>query len=233
MENLLLNFLHFDFIAVKWLGIKLFDTDLYELLARFGFNLVMTFVIVRIIYYRYRKDSEYMFAYTMFSIIIFFVIFLLNNVKLSIGFAFGLFAVFSILRYRTSTVPIREMTYLFVIITISMLNALANKKVSYAELVFTNLAIVFAVYWLEMANSKKQLMSIYIDYERIENVSVEKYPAMISDLCERTGLDIVRFDVLRINYMSDSAKLKVFYRPTSNDTYLTDNEIENPDTNAD
>jgi len=162
----------------------------------------------------------------MFSIIIFFVIFLLNNVKLSIGFAFGLFAVFAILRYRTATIPIREMTYLFVVITVALLNALANKKVTYAELLFTNLAIVSAIYLMEKANFRKQMMSMYVNYEKIENIKPQRHQELLKDLKERTGLDIVRLDILRVNFMTDTARIKIFYKSGSSSTFLTDNEVQ-------
>jgi hypothetical protein len=125
-------------------GMKLINlSDFLELLVRFSFNLIVVIILVRYIYYPVARRKDYLFTYILISTVIFALCFLLENVKLEIGFALGLFAIFGIIRYRTSQIPIKEMTYLFLIIGISVINALANKKISYTELVFANFGIIF------------------------------------------------------------------------------------------
>lgn len=134
----------------KFLGTKLFDTeDFLELLLRFGFHMIISITLVRYLYYPVARRKDYLFTYIMISVTIFFLCFLLENVKLQLGFALGLFAIFGIIRYRTNQIPIKEMTYLFVVIGIAVINALANKKISYIELIFTNLMILAVIYIVE------------------------------------------------------------------------------------
>ena len=211
METLLL----FDIEAlekIKFFGSQLIDVaDLGELVFRFAINLLFVFIIIRLIFYPIYKQKQYLFTYFLFNITIFLVCILLSNVKLKIGFAFGLFAVFSILRYRTETIPIREMTYLFVIITMGVINALSSKKVSYAELLFTNFVIVFTIYGLERIWFQKKELIKTINYEKIELINPEKYSQLIKDLRERTGLDIHRVDIVSINFLRDTARMKIYY----------------------
>ena len=134
----------------RFLGIKLINSiDLAELILRFAFNSLIIFLVVHKLYARNSRRKDFYFSYLAIGIIVFLMCFLLNNVKLELGFALGLFAIFGIIRYRTDTIPIKEMTYLFIVIGISVLNALSNKKVSYTELMFTNTAILFGLWLLE------------------------------------------------------------------------------------
>ena len=126
-------------------GIPWFDgPSLWQLLFRFAINLVVCWIIIGLFYYRKSQRKDYYFTFMLFSITIFFMIFLMDNVKVQIGFALGLFAIFGMIRYRTETIPIREMTYLFVTIGLSVINGLAMTT-SYAQLFFTNIFVVLAV----------------------------------------------------------------------------------------
>jgi len=147
----------------------------------------------------------------MFSTVIFLLCFLLESVKIELGFALGLFAIFGIIRYRTTTIPIKEMTYLFVIIGVSVINALANKKISYGELLFTNLAIVAIVWGFERIWLLKHESTKMILYEKIDLIKPENYSLLLKDLNERTGLDINRIEVGKINFMRDTAEIKIYY----------------------
>ena len=117
-----------------------------EMLVRFTFNLVVAYIIIKLIYHRDHKGNDFVFTYFMFNSLIFFFAYILGNLDVNIAFGFGLFAVFAILRYRTDPIPIKEMTYLFLVIGISVLNALANKKISHSELIFANFMIVFVTF---------------------------------------------------------------------------------------
>ena len=125
------------------------STELLNLVLRFGFNLFIAFIIIKLIYYRDKSNNDFVFTYFMFNSLIFFFAFLLGNITINIGFAFGLFAVFAILRYRTDPIPIKEMTYLFIVITIGVINALSDTEVTFNLLLFTNISLVILTYILE------------------------------------------------------------------------------------
>ena len=209
--------------SLKFLGITLFNEKaFFELLIRFAFNILIVGWIVRYIYYPLTKRKDYLFTYILISSIIFLLCFLLGNVKLQMGFALGLFAVFGIIRYRTDAMPIKEMTYLFVIIGISVINALSNKKVSYAELVFTNILLVGIIYGLERIWFMRHESCKLVTYEKIDLIKPEKYDELIADLQQRTGLKISRVEVGKIDFLRDTARLSVYYYSDENRVNLTE-----------
>ncbi|NQU34291.1 MAG: DUF4956 domain-containing protein [Bacteroidetes bacterium] len=196
----------------RFLGIKLINMDDFsDLLVRFTLNTLLILIVVHFIYSKNSKRKDFYFSYIAIGVIVFFLSSLLNNVKLELGFALGLFAIFGIIRYRTDAIPIKEMTYLFVIIGISVINALANKKVSYAELVFTNTAIVFGLWILEKRLMLKQEQSIKLIYEKIENIHTMSEEMLLADLKERTGIDIVRYEIKRIDFLKDIAIIRLYF----------------------
>ncbi|MBK9058994.1 MAG: DUF4956 domain-containing protein [Flavobacteriales bacterium] len=134
---------------MKIFGMNLFHEDLWELLFKFGLDAIVVFILIRLIYYPIHRKKENLFTYFVFNFLIFFLCILMNNVKLSMGFGFGLFAVFSIIRYRTEQLEVKDMTYLFTAICLAVINALAGKKISLAELLFTNAMVLTLVYVLE------------------------------------------------------------------------------------
>jgi len=198
--------------SLRLFGIKLFNDDLYELLFRLLVNLAFSYTIILKVYKATRRDSEYLFSYLVFSPMVFFICHLFASTKLSIGFAFGLFAVFSILRYRTTTIPVKEMTYMFVIIGLSVLNAISTKKVSYAELMFTNLFVLGLMYLLEryIMTSGNEIQTVM--YEKIENIKPQNESVLVSDLEERTGRLIEKVEILEANYLKDSARIRVYFK---------------------
>jgi len=198
--------------GLEFLGTPLWDSeDFLKLLIKGSFNLGIVILIVRYIYYPVTKNKDYLFTYLLISLTVFLLCILLDSVKLQLGFALGLFAIFGIIRYRTDPIPIKEMTYLFLVIGISVVNALANKKISYAELVFANFLIVFVTYgmekiWLLRHESRKNII-----YEKIELIKPERREELIEDLKERTGIDIIRVEIRRIDFLRDVANVRIFY----------------------
>ena len=189
------------------------SSELLNLIIRFGFNLSIAFIIIKLIYQRNHTDNlDFVFTYFMFNSLIFFFAFLLGKITINIGFAFGMFAVFAILRYRTNPIPIKEMTYLFIVITIGVINALSNSEVSYAALLFTNIALVSLTYFLETYWQKNLLARITIEYEKIENIKPEKRETLLADLKERTGLNIQSFEFRRMNFLRDTARIRIYYK---------------------
>lgn len=196
----------------EFLNIELMNwEDFWDLVIRSTFNLAVVLVLVRVLYYKITPRKEYLFTYILISVVVFFMIMLLENVGVEIGFALGLFAIFGMLRYRTQQIPIREMTYLFLVIGVSVINSLANRRVSYAELLLTNTAIVLVTYLLEKVYLMKTETKKLVFYEKIELIKPEMREEMIADLQERTGLPIHRVEIERIDYLRDSARIYIFY----------------------
>ena len=196
----------------EFLEIELMNwVDFWDLVLRASFNLFVVLILVRVLYYRITPRKEYLFTYILISVVVFFMIMLLENVGVEIGFALGLFAIFGMLRYRTQQIPIREMTYLFLVIGVSVINSLANRKVSYAELLLTNAAIVLVTYLLEKVFLMKTESKKLIFYEKIELIKPGMRAELIADLEERTGLTIHRVDIERIDYLRDAARIYIYY----------------------
>jgi hypothetical protein len=201
-----------DTEGLKLFGMKLINVeDFISLLVRFSMNLIVIVLIVVGLYAKNSRRKDFYFSYIAISMGIFLLCFLLANVKMELGFALGLFAVFSIIRYRTDSIPIKEMTYLFVVIIVSVINALANKKISYAELFSTNALIVGGLYILEKILHLRQEISYRILYEKIENVQAGREEELLADLKLRTGIDIKRFEIDRIDFLRDVAYINIFF----------------------
>lgn len=197
---------------MDFLGTKLLNgNDFLELLVRFLINFIVMFIIVRLLYYPNQRRKDYLFTYVIFNILIFLICFLLSSVKLELGFAFGLFAVFGILRYRTEAVPIKEMTYLFIVIGIAVINSLSNKKISWAELAFTNAAILGATYALEKMWLLRHETQKLVMYDNIELIKPEHKALLIADLNKRTGLNITRTRLEKIDFLRDVAFIYIYF----------------------
>ena len=189
---------------------------LTELLIRFVLNTAVIALIVRVFYYPKSKRRDYFFTFILISISVFLLIFLMGGVKLKVGFALGLFAIFGIIRYRTESVPIREMTYLFLIIAISAINGLAT-SISYVELLATNLLFIVSLWILESNRWVKHVASKLVLYDNVSLITPDKEEELIEDLKKRTGLHILRVEVGAIDFSKDTAMIKVYYEPLSNE----------------
>ncbi|HER07666.1 MAG TPA: DUF4956 domain-containing protein [Bacteroides sp.] len=198
--------------------------DFFDLILRTVFNLGVVIFLVRYLYYRTTPRKDYLFTYILISLVVFFMCFLLENIKLELGFALGLFAIFGIIRYRTRQIPIREMTYLFLVIGLSVINALSNAKVSYAELIFTNAALIFITYLLEKVFLLRHESKKVINYENVELIKPERREDLKHDLEERTGLIINRLEVGRVDYLRDSARVIIYYFEDENWVSLGDED---------
>ena len=184
--------------------------EFFNLVFRFGFNLSIAFIIIKLIYHRDHNNNDFVFTYFMFNSLIFFFASILGSMTVNLGFAFGLFAVFAILRYRTDPIPIKEMTYLFIVITIGVINALSSSEVSYAELLFTNTALVVLTYFLETYWQNNLLVRHTVEYEIIENIKPENHEKLLLDLEDRTGLSIKHFEIRRINFLRDTVQIRIY-----------------------
>lgn len=190
---------------------NLYHDDFWELITKFALDATVVFILIRLIYFPVHRKKENLFTYFVFNLLIFFLCILMNNVKLSVGFGFGLFAIFSVIRYRTEQVEIKDMTYLFAVITVAVINSLAGKKISWAELVFANGMILLMVFLLEQVWLTRHEAMRHLIYERIDLIRPENKDKLYADLEKRLGLRVSRVEVGRIDLLRDTAQLRVFY----------------------
>jgi hypothetical protein len=192
--------------------------NLLDFAIRFGINLIVIFVIVRLLYYPMRRNRDFLFTFFLFNIINFLICFLLSSAKLKMGFAFGLFAIFSILRYRTVTVPVREMGYFFISVTLGIINALTTNEQGMILLILANL-IILAVAWV-IDHKVRVVHENYKEaiYDRIDLIAPEKREEMLADLRQRTGLAVHRVEFSRIDFFRDTARIYIFYNDHRNDS---------------
>lgn len=217
----------FMIFLYKFLGIELYDNDFEKLIFRFFIAFVFIFIIVRWLYYPIAKKKEYAFSYLMLGIVIFFISFTLKKFELGTGMALGLFAIFGIIRYRTDAMPVKEMTYLFIVIGLSIINALTNKKVSYTEILFTNIVIVVSTFVMErvwfrrqdVLGSLKPVKPEYkqiIIYEDLHMLTPENKDNLLKDLQDKTGANINRFKIDLINYKEKFAQITLYCKTDIN-----------------
>ena len=208
--------------------IKWYDgAGLTEMLVRFGFFMLMLWFIVHFLYYRKTHRRDYYFTLTLLSVSIFFLIYLLGSVKVKIGFALGLFAIFGVLRYRTETIPVREMSYMFGVISLSVINALAD-SLSVVELLVPNLAIAVLIWLFETFVLKGNIASKLILYDRIELITPERREELLEDLHKRTGLTITKVNVGSVDFLKDTAILKIEYENDGKDTSHVNDTLKIP-----
>lgn len=196
---------------IDFLGLPFFDAPgLWKMLILFGINLLVCWIITHFLYYPKSKRRDYYFTYMLFSTAIFFILYQLQNMKIEVGIALGLFGIFSMIRYRTEQLPIREMTYLFVLIAISIVNG-AGMASSYVSFIATNVLFILLIWLLEAVGMSNRKAQKIITYEKIALIKPERREELLADLRERTGLDIVKVQVGSIDFLKDTAFLKVTY----------------------
>ena len=198
-----------------------------ELLIAFLINLVSIMIIVRGLYYPKCKRGEFFFTYILIAISTFMLIYVLGDVKLKAGIALGLFAIFSIIRYRTEQVAIREMTYLFIIIALSAINGLVISELSLGEIIIINMLFIFSIWICE----SKLLISHYsykvIKYDNVNLITPDKRDELIADLEKRTGLKIEKIEVGAIDFLKDGVIIKMYYKSNSSNNSV-DTTLKTP-----
>jgi len=182
-----------------------------QLLPALGFNLAVAALIVRYIYYPTHRDKEYVLTFLALNVSVFLTTFLLNDTDITIGFGFSLFAIFSILRYRTDPLPVREMTYIFSLMALPVLDAILISQGRWGETALANAVVVLVFYVIERVWGTSSDRRKTITYERIELVKAQNAPLLLADLRQRTGLDITHCEVGRIDFLHDTAEIKIHY----------------------
>jgi hypothetical protein len=199
---------------------------LTELLLGFCINLFVSVVIVRFIYYPLRHDKNDVFTFVAFNTVIFFVMTYLANAQLSVGVGFGLFAIFSVLRYRANAISTREMTYLFILIALPVMNSVLMSQQEWLNLSVTNVIVVAVLFVLEQGWGFRYEGFKVVKYDRIDLLKPEKHAILLEDLRHRTGLPLTRFEIGRINLVDDTVNLFAYFdeprkRHRVRDSHLT------------
>jgi hypothetical protein len=186
-------------------------TDVTDFVLNLAFNLLVAVLVVRGIYYPTTRDKRYSFTFLAFSTIIYLVLIFMSRIELGLGVGFGLFAIFSVLRYRTDPIPIREMTYLFVIAALAVMNSVAVSDGLQVDLVIANAVVMLVLLALEKEWGFHFETPKRIVYERVELVKPENRALLLEDLEARTGLSIKRVAIGRINFLRDTADILIYY----------------------
>jgi len=207
------------------LSTEMLGGSFIDMMLRFGLNLLATIFVIIFVYFKATGKRSYVFTYILISTTIFFLCFLLGSIDLQLGFALGLFAIFGIIRYRTDTIPIREMTYLFLVITLSVINALASREVSISAILFTNLSLMITTWVMEKVWMKRHLARRSLIFDRIDLIHPTKKKELINNILERTGIVVVKFKVGQIDLSKKSVRLTIFYKEDVTPNILSDPEM--------
>ena len=203
-----------------------------NLVKIFFFNLLVSFLIIQFFYYPKSRRMDYYFTFMMFSSAMCLLLFLMNNLSLEIGFTLGLFAIFGMIRYRTETVPVREMTYLFIIIAVSVINGI-GADVPFLELVAANVLIILLIWLLESRGVFVRRTSVkLIIYDRVDLILPERRDELVEDLRKRTGLDIRDIEIGQVDFLKDTAWIKLTYELPAGQVNTIDKLTRTKDFNA-
>jgi hypothetical protein len=213
---------------MEFLEVPIFDDDVFKLLVRFAIDITFLSLIVIFAIYPMQRQREFAFTAVMMNITVFFICFALKKLDLGLGMALGLFAIFGVLRYRTDAIGIQEMTYLFIVIGIAVINSLSNRSTSYTEIALVNLLILGSAMLKQYIMGKRiasneQLAKdakvkpekdrqpkYTIEYDRLDLLGTSERDALISDIRSRTGLDIEKIQIQQIDLLSNKATLMVW-----------------------
>ncbi len=194
--------------------------DMAEFLLGFGFNFLVALLLVRFIYYPSTQNKSYVFTFLAFNAVIYLMLRFMASIELGVGVGFGLFAIFSILRYRTDPIPIREMTYLFMISSLALMNSAASQSNLWLQLAIANLAVLAIMLVLENEWGFHYESSRLVIYEKIELIRPDRRAELIADLEERTGLAIKRVVIGKVDFLHDVVSMKVFFDDPSQNGWL-------------
>jgi len=190
----------------------LLDNSLWNLLLRFFINLGVLFILVRVIYYKFSKKEEYLFSYILIGVMIFLICSILGSIELQMGMALGLFAIFAILRFRTVSYSVKDITYVFIIIGISVTNSQANIPPPVLGAAIINFSIVLITYLLELFLQKKSLSSLIIIYNKPELLKPGFNNDLLKDLSRQTGQKIEKVKIQKVNIRRGNARLEVYFK---------------------
>ena len=218
---------------------ELFSPDFGDTLLRFALCYLVNWIIVNFLYFKKAKRRDFFFTFMIISVAIFFLVYLMMGMdrgKATMGVGLGLFGIFSIMRYRTDAMPVREMTYLFVVVCLSVVHAMADSLgvdaagvmigTPLAELLVIDVIVILAIVTFE--RSLKVQASKLVQYDRIELIKPERRADLLADLQERLGVEVIGVSVGSVDFLRDCAILKIYYRDTGDWHSHVNNEIKIP-----
>lgn len=215
-----------DFFSLR------FDKLNLSFFLRLLIDIVSMFVLIRLVYYPNYNKKDFFFTFFMFNLVMFFITYLLNKVELSTGAAFGLFAVFSLLRYRTEDISAKDMTYLFCVIALGLVTAV--NKGNLFEICIINAMVILMAYLLDGNLLLRQEIIKNIQYDNIEMIKPEHHEALMADLKKRTGLNIHKVSIGKVDYLRDTAIVKIYYyEPKNNNKGIAHTNDTNPSSSPD
>ncbi len=203
-------------------------SEFYEMLLQFGLNLAVLMVISRIMYFRWNRNPDYMFTQLVAGVIVFMICGLLRWVELELGLVLGLFAIFSIIRFRTLNVPVKEMAYLFMVVGISAINAMLRLSHCLPWIIFANTIIIALTFILEKSFFRIRLFRRTIMFSNTELLKPSKRQMLMQELKTMTELDITRIEIGKVDYTKGHAQIRIYFTNEGNGSF-TDNEEGNSD----
>jgi hypothetical protein len=204
------------------------SAEFYELLLQFGINLVVLVILARVMYFRWNRSPEYLFAQLITGVIVFMICALLRWVQLELGLVLGLFAIFAIIRFRTINVPVKEMAYLFMVVGISAVNALLPMDKCLQWILFANVILVVMTFIMEKVFFSKQLSRRTITFNNTDLLKPSKHPLLLQELKELTELNIVKFEIGKVDYIKKHAMIRIYFTGEGNRSF-NEGEIQNDD----
>jgi hypothetical protein len=204
------------------------STEFYELIIQFGLNLLVLVILARALYFRWNRNSEYMFAQIMTGIIVFMICAMLRWVQLGLGLALGLFAIFAIIRFRTINVPVKEMAYLFIAVGISAVNALLQLSDCLQWIIFANIILVGLTFLMEKFFLGKKLSRRTITFNNTELLKPSKQLLLLQELKTLTELNIIRYEIGKVDYIRGQAQIRLYFSDDGNGNF-NENETLNDD----
>lgn len=191
-------------------------TRLISFFTRLVVNCVSVFMLIRFIYYKYNSQSENLFSYFLMGLVVFLVASALENVNLDFGLAFGLFAIFSIVRFRTPPIELKEMTYLFMVIGISMINALVDYRISdWVGLLFTNLIVFGAAFFMENYKPRKEILRKSLTFNPTGFHVLNSKKLLLEEVRQNTNIDVLKVEISRINAAKNEVTVRIYFKPTN------------------
>ena len=197
---------------MEFLDVPFFDDDFYKMCVRFIINITALIALVRGSYYAFSKKADYVFTFYLVGTVVFFLCFTLKKYEIDLGLALGLFAIFGILRYRTDPLKVKEMTYLFIVIGLSVINALSNKKMSYIEILTANAVVILMAYYLDRYWSRQKTASKDILYQSLDYIKPDQHELLKKDLEDKLGLEILKVEIGQIDFERQTVKVKIRYK---------------------
>jgi predicted membrane channel-forming protein YqfA (hemolysin III family) len=187
------------------------SAEFYEMILQFVLNLAVLLIISRGLYYKWNRNADYLFTQLVTGVVVFFLCAMLRWVQLGLGMVLGLFAIFAIIRFRTLNVPVKEMAYLFLVVGISAVNALLQVSQCFQWIIFANLFVVGLIYILEKAFFRFKLNRRTITFNHTDLLKPSKHELLLAELKELTELNIVRFEIGKVDYIKNQAQIRIFY----------------------